>query len=111
MRVCGYVHIFKHVVWVMCVRVCMCMYVCSVGGVFVYVQVQHRQSLRVFGCGCVDTQVGDGELQEGQNYEALMTMTHFNMTNITIFVDCTWVHKDHALLWPNMPSCTARLCR
>eukprot|EP00041_Stephanoeca_diplocostata_P021222 m.489574 g.489574 ORF g.489574 m.489574 type:complete len:324 (+) comp21769_c0_seq9:734-1705(+) len=39
--------------------------------------------------------VGDGELQEGQNYEALMTMTQFNMTNVTIFVDCNGYQSDN----------------
>ena len=31
--------------------------------------------------------VGDGELQEGQNWEALMLASHYNLNNLTIFVD------------------------
>jgi len=32
--------------------------------------------------------VGDGEMQEGSNWEALNFMFHHNLTNITIIVDC-----------------------
>jgi len=32
--------------------------------------------------------VGDGELQEGSNWEALAFMFHHSLTNITIIVDC-----------------------
>ena len=31
--------------------------------------------------------VGDGELQEGQNWEALMTANHYNLDNLIVFVD------------------------
>lgn len=32
--------------------------------------------------------VGDGELQEGSNWEALSFLSHHNLTNITVIVDC-----------------------
>ncbi|MCL2143033.1 MAG: transketolase [Methanomassiliicoccaceae archaeon] len=31
--------------------------------------------------------VGDGELQEGQNWEALMLAAHYKLNNLTVFVD------------------------
>ena len=31
--------------------------------------------------------VGDGELQSGQNWEAMMLASHYNLNNLTIFVD------------------------
>lgn len=39
--------------------------------------------------------LGDGELQEGQNYEALMTINHLNITNITICIDRNGYQSDN----------------
>ena len=39
--------------------------------------------------------LGDGELQEGQNYEALMTIRHHNISNITIVVDRNGFQSDN----------------
>jgi transketolase len=38
--------------------------------------------------------LGDGELQEGQNYEALMTIHHHNITNLSIIVDRNKFQSD-----------------
>ena len=39
--------------------------------------------------------MGDGEMQEGQNYEALMTIKHHKLTNLTIFVDINGFQSDN----------------
>ncbi len=38
--------------------------------------------------------VGDGELQEGQNWEALMAAAKFNLSNLTVIVDLNGVQLD-----------------
>ncbi len=38
--------------------------------------------------------VGDGELQEGQNWEALMAAAKFNLSNLTVIVDHNGVQLD-----------------
>jgi len=38
--------------------------------------------------------LGDGELQEGQNYEALMTLRQHNLANLTVIVDCNRIQSD-----------------
>lgn len=47
-----------------------------------------RRDFRVF------VLVGDGELQEGQNWEALMAAAKFNLANLTIIVDQNGVQLD-----------------
>lgn len=37
---------------------------------------------------------GDGEAQEGQIWEAAMTSTHYNLDNLTLFVDCNGLQID-----------------
>jgi Transketolase, C-terminal subunit len=44
--------------------------------------------------GHIFVMTGDGELQEGQNYEALQTAIHQNVTNITVIVDHNKVQTD-----------------
>lgn len=39
--------------------------------------------------------MGDGELQEGQNYEALMTINKYKLTNVTIVVDINGFQSDN----------------
>ena len=39
--------------------------------------------------------LGDGELQEGQNYEALMTINHLKIKNITICIDRNGYQSDN----------------
>lgn len=44
--------------------------------------------LRMRGAdGHVWVMISDGELQEGQTWEALMSLAHYGLTNITIFLD------------------------
>lgn len=38
--------------------------------------------------------LGDGELQEGQNYEALMTAVHYGLDNLTVIVDRNGLQSD-----------------
>jgi len=38
--------------------------------------------------------LGDGELQEGQNWEALMTAVHYKLDNLTAFVDYNHLQID-----------------
>jgi transketolase len=44
--------------------------------------------------GRIFVMTGDGELQEGQNYEALLTAVHQKLTNITVIVDHNKVQTD-----------------
>lgn len=44
--------------------------------------------------GRVFVMTGDGELQEGQNYEALQTTIHQGITNLTVIVDHNKVQSD-----------------
>jgi transketolase len=44
--------------------------------------------------GCVVVMVGDGELQEGQNYEALQHAAARNVSNLTVIVDYNKVQSD-----------------
>ncbi len=44
--------------------------------------------------GCVFVMTGDGELQEGQNYEALQTTVQQNITNLIVIVDHNKVQSD-----------------
>lgn len=44
--------------------------------------------------GQVFVMTGDGELQEGQNYEALQSTVHQGVTNLTIIVDHNKVQSD-----------------
>jgi transketolase len=37
---------------------------------------------------------GDGELQEGQNWEAIMALSKWNLNNVTIFIDRNTVQLD-----------------
>jgi transketolase len=46
------------------------------------------------GPGHVFIILGDGELQEGQNYEALMTLAHYELPNVTVIVDCNGIQSD-----------------
>lgn len=39
--------------------------------------------------------MGDGELQEGQCYEAFMTLKHHKLTNVTTFVDLNGFQSDN----------------
>ena len=39
--------------------------------------------------------LGDGELQEGQNFEALMSIRHHNIANLTIIVDRNGFQSDN----------------
>lgn len=41
--------------------------------------------------------LGDGELQEGQNYEALMTLKKFNLTNVVPIIDRNNLQTDSAV--------------
>lgn len=36
---------------------------------------------------------GDGELQEGQVWEAFMSATHFNLDNLVAIVDSNGIYK------------------
>jgi transketolase len=47
--------------------------------------------------GRIFVMTGDGELQEGQNYEALATAVHQKLTNITVIVDHNKVQTDKAV--------------
>jgi transketolase len=38
--------------------------------------------------------VGDGELDEGQNWEAMMFIAHYNLTNLTLIVDANQIQLD-----------------
>ena len=38
--------------------------------------------------------VGDGELQEGQNWEALMAAAKFSLANLTVIIDQNGVQLD-----------------
>lgn len=38
--------------------------------------------------------LGDGELQEGQNYEALMTISHYNLRNVIPVIDINCLQSD-----------------
>ncbi|PWU24685.1 MAG: 1-deoxy-D-xylulose-5-phosphate synthase, partial [Candidatus Rokuibacteriota bacterium] len=44
--------------------------------------------------GRVYVLVGDGELQEGQNYEALQAAAHAGLANLTVIVDANEVQSD-----------------
>jgi transketolase len=44
--------------------------------------------------GRVFVMTGDGELQEGQIWESLQTVTHQKITNITVIVDCNKIQTD-----------------
>jgi transketolase len=44
--------------------------------------------------GRVVVMTGDGELQEGQNYEALQTAHHLGLTNLTVIVDHNKLQSD-----------------
>ena len=44
--------------------------------------------------GLVFVIIGDGELQEGQNYEALMTISHYRLSNVVVIVDCNGLQSD-----------------
>jgi transketolase len=48
----------------------------------------YRSGDRVFAL------LGDGELQEGQNYEAFMSMFGLGLTNLTAIVDCNGIQSD-----------------
>jgi len=41
--------------------------------------------------------VGDGELQEGQNYEALMTLKKFNISEVVPIIDRNYIQTDSAV--------------
>ena len=47
--------------------------------------------------GRIFVMTGDGELQEGQNYEALLTSVHQKLANITVIVDYNKVQTDKAV--------------
>lgn len=47
-----------------------------------------KKDYRVY-CIC-----GDGELQEGQIWEAAMTAAHYKLDNLTLFVDCNGLQID-----------------
>lgn len=47
-----------------------------------------KKDYRVY-CIC-----GDGELQEGQIWEAAMTASHYKLDNLTLFVDCNGLQID-----------------
>lgn len=47
-----------------------------------------KRDYRVY-CIC-----GDGELQEGQIWEAAMTAAHYKLDNLTLFVDCNGLQID-----------------
>ena len=38
--------------------------------------------------------IGDGELQEGQNFEAFQTITHYNIKNLVIIIDRNGIQSD-----------------
>ena len=38
--------------------------------------------------------IGDGELQEGQNYEAFQTIIHYNIKNLVIIIDRNGIQSD-----------------
>jgi transketolase len=44
--------------------------------------------------GRVYVMLGDGELQEGQNYEAMQSTRHQQIDNLTVIVDCNKVQSD-----------------
>ena len=48
--------------------------------------------------GRIYVMVGDGELQEGQNYEALQNAVAQGLTNLTVFVDFNKVQSDRLVL-------------
>lgn len=56
-------------------------------GIAVAKQIQKRS-------GRVLVMTGDGELQEGQIYEALQTTVHQNVSNVTVIVDHNKVQSD-----------------
>eukprot|EP00040_Diaphanoeca_grandis_P024420 m.134170 g.134170 ORF g.134170 m.134170 type:complete len:663 (-) comp29724_c1_seq1:79-2067(-) len=41
--------------------------------------------------------LGDGEMQEGQIYEALMTLKKMNLTNVVVFIDLNGFQSDNLL--------------
>ncbi len=45
--------------------------------------------------------VGDGELQEGQNWEAMMFAAHQELDNLILFVDCNKMQLDGAVFEVN----------
>ena len=50
--------------------------------------------------------VGDGELQEGSNWEALSFMFHHELQNITVIVDCNGLQamdEINNILWQMLP--------
>lgn len=55
--------------------------------------------------------LGDGELQEGQNYEAIMAMNSFSLTNLTPIVDWNGVQLDGTTeeIQPHQTPLTERL--
>lgn len=38
--------------------------------------------------------LGDGEMQEGQNYEALMTISHYKLMNVRLIIDRNGIQSD-----------------
>lgn len=50
--------------------------------------------LALAGASHVFVVLGDGELQEGQNYEALMTLNQRQLPNITVIVDSNGLQTD-----------------
>ena len=46
------------------------------------------------GTGQVFVILGDGELQEGQNFEALMTLAKYELANVTVIIDCNGIQSD-----------------
>lgn len=40
---------------------------------------------------------GDGEMQEGEIWEAIMTAAHYGLDNLTLFVDCNGLQIDGAV--------------
>lgn len=53
-------------------------------------KTEHKE-YRVY-CIC-----GDGEIQEGQIWEAAMTAAHYKLDNLTLFVDCNGLQIDGAV--------------
>lgn len=52
-------------------------------------------------CYDVYTIIGDGEMQEGQIWEALMTAPHYNLDNLTVVVDCNKLQLEGETLFVN----------
>ncbi len=53
--------------------------------------------LALAGAERVWTILGDGEMQEGQNYEALMTAIHYRLVNVVPIIDCNGIQSDSSV--------------